>query len=242
MSENKVKIVIDGVAITAKPDQTIIQAADEAGIYIPRLCHHPDLPPDGHCRICTVKVNGRPACSCTFPVGDGQIIENDTEELNNHRRNIVEMLFIEGNHVCPFCEAGGKCELQALGYRLGLLAPSMPYFGETRDLDASHKDVYIDRNRCILCGRCVRCSRILDKKGVFGFENRGVEKVISVDAENGLGETALDIDDRAAEICPTGCLRIKRRGYNTPIGERVYDHQPIGSDISKKRKTPVTVG
>ena len=126
MNEKTVTILIDGVEVTAAEGQTILQAADAAGIYIPRLCYHKDLPPGGHCRVCTVKVNGRPTSSCTFPVSEGLVVENNTDEMNAFRRNIVEMLFVEGNHYCPACETSGDCELQALAYRLGLVAPTMP--------------------------------------------------------------------------------------------------------------------
>jgi len=234
MSEGKMTITIDGVEVIAKAGQTIMQAADAAGIYIPRLCYHKDLLPGGHCRVCTVKVNGRPTNACTFPVGQGLVVENDTEELRVLRRNIVEMLFVEGNHYCPSCEVSGNCELQALAYRLGLLAPQYPYLNLPRELDASHPDVYIDRNRCILCGRCVRASAQADGKNVFGFENRGLRKRIAVDAAAGLGETGMAVTDKAARICPTGCLVVKREAYLTPVGKRKYDKTPIGSDIERK--------
>ncbi len=231
MSENSLTIIVDGKEIEAKANQTIMQAADAAGVYIPRLCYAKELPPGGHCRLCTVKVNGRAQSACTFPVADGQVIDHDTEELNALRRTIVEMLFVEGNHYCPSCEASGKCELQAMGYRLGLLAPQLPYFNTPRQMDATHKDVYLDRNRCILCGRCVRASRTLDGKAVFGFDGRGVRKRIAIDAQNSLSETSLAATDAAARLCPTGCIVLKRTGWNVPVGKRLYDHQPIGSDI-----------
>ncbi len=100
MSE-RIKFTIDGVDVEATPGQTIMQAADEAGIYIPRLCAHNDLSPFGSCRVCTVLVNDRPQSACTQPVAPGMIVENDTEQLRQVRVNIIEMLFVEGNHYCP---------------------------------------------------------------------------------------------------------------------------------------------
>jgi [NiFe] hydrogenase diaphorase moiety small subunit len=240
MSEKMVTIIIDGKDVPATASQTVMQAADAAGMYIPRLCYVKDLPPGGHCRVCTVKVNGRPQNACTFPVSEGLVIENDTEELKALRRAIIEMLFVEGNHYCPTCEASGNCELQAMGYRLALLAPQLPYFNMRRELDASHKDVYVDRNRCILCGRCVRASKYVDGKNVFGFEGRGIHKRIAVDAEHSLSETTLAATDAAAKKCPTGCIVIKRTGWQVPVGRRTYDHVPIGSDIERK-ETGATV-
>jgi [NiFe] hydrogenase diaphorase moiety small subunit len=234
MSQEKIHFIIDGTEIEAEEGQTIMQAADAAGIYIPRLCYHPDLPPGGHCRVCTVKVNGRPASSCTFPAGEGIVVEANSEELTALRRTIVEMLFAEGNHVCPSCEASGDCELQAQGYRLGLLATTMPYVRMRREVDASHKDVYIDRDRCILCGRCARASELEDGKTVFAFEGRGINKRIAVDGD-ALAETPMAATDKAARICPTGSLVVKREGYRTPVGKRPYDKTPIGADIESKR-------
>lgn len=235
MSQDTVTITIDGVEIQAKPDQTVIQAADDAGIYIPRLCHHPSLPPAGHCRLCTVKINGRHTNSCTYPVSDGLVIESEVEEINAYRRQLVEMLFVEGNHHCPSCEASGECELQAMAYRLGMLAPTLPYFRKHRDLDASHKDIYIDRDRCILCGRCARASALEDHKTALGFEGRGAEKRIAVDGK-ALADTPMEARDRAASICPTGSLVVKREGYAKPVGTRTYDKTPIGTNIEQKRQ------
>ena len=120
-------IYIDGVEIAARPGQTVIEAADEAGVYIPRLCHLPGLPPHGSCRMCTVIANGRPASACYQPVVPGMVVENDTDELLEHRKALIEMLFVEGNHFCMFCEKSGNCELQALAYRFGVTAPRFPY-------------------------------------------------------------------------------------------------------------------
>ena len=236
MSEETVTLIIDGELVEAKEGQTILQAAEAAGIYIPRLCYHPDLPPAGHCRVCTVKVNGRATSSCLCPVSEGIVIETDTDELNELRRSIIEMLFVEGNHYCPSCEASGRCELQALGYRFGMLAPTMPYQYPKRELDATHPDVFVDRDRCILCGRCVRASKILDKKNVFGFQGRGPWKRVAVNGERGLGETDMEATDAAARICPTGSLVVKRKGYDVPVGRRRYDQLPIGAEIEQKKE------
>jgi len=234
MSET-ITLTIDGVDIEGTPGQTIIQAADEAGIYIPRLCYQPDLVPYGACRVCTVLVNGRPQAACTQPIADGMIVENDTERVLEIRRSIIEMLFVEGNHFCMFCEKSGDCELQALAYRFGITAPRYPFMFPKREMDATHPDIFIDHDRCIVCARCVRASRDLDGKNAFGFANRGLAKKIAVNAEAGLAGTDAAATDKALEICPVGALMRKRVGYAVPIGRRTYDHEAIGSEIEAKR-------
>ncbi len=236
MSGETVKITIDGRQVEARAGLTILEAATEARIYVPHLCYHKDLLPGGHCRVCTVKVNGKPINACTMVVGGGMVIENDTAEMNDLRKSIIEMLFVEGNHICPGCEKSGNCELQALAYRFGMMAPRYPYLFPSKPVDGSHPNAYIDRNRCVLCGRCVRSSRQVDKKNVFGFEGRGIHKRLAVDARHSLSETDLAAADKAASYCPTGSLVVKRVGWKIPVGKRKYDHEPIGSDIEGRRK------
>lgn len=228
----KIELTIDGREISAVPGQTILAAAEEAGVYIPRLCHLKGLTPHGSCRICTVLVNGRPQSACTQPVAPGMLVENDTPKVNGLRRNLLDMLFVEGNHFCMFCEKSGNCELQALAYRFGITAPKYPYMFPQRTLDASHPDILIERNRCILCGRCVRASQELDGKHAFDFIGRGAHKRLHVNAEARLADTDAAAEDRAVAACPVGSLLRKRVGYALPVGRRAYDHQPIGSEIS----------
>lgn len=234
MSE-PVTFTMDGAEIKAEAGQTILQAADAAGIYIPRLCAHNELKPHGSCRVCTVMVNGRPQAACTQPVAEGIVVENDTAELREQRKMLIEMLFVEGNHYCMFCEKSGDCELQALAYRFGIAAPRFPYLFPDRTVDASHPDILIDRNRCVLCGRCVLASRDLDGKSVFEFVGRGPDKRVAVNAEANLVDTEMDVTDKAVDVCPVGAILKKRVGYAVPIGQRQYDHNPIGSEIEKVR-------
>lgn len=237
MSENTITFEIDGVEVQGTAGQTIMQAADAAGIYIPRLCAFDGLEPFGSCRVCTVKVNGRFQSACTQPIAENAIVENDTEELLEFRRNLIDMLFVEGNHFCMFCEKSGNCELQALAYRLGIAAPKYPYmFPADRNVDATHKDVFIDHNRCILCARCVRASRDLDGKNVFQFVGRGPQKRIAVNSRARLVDTDLDVTDKAVEVCPVGAILTKHVGYAIPVGQRKYDHTPIGADIEANKK------
>jgi [NiFe] hydrogenase diaphorase moiety small subunit len=226
---------IDGVEVQGKPGQTILEGASAAGIYIPHLCAKEGLVPFGSCRVCTVLCDGRPQSACTQPIAQGMVVENDTEHLREVRRSIIDMLFVEGNHYCMFCQASGNCELQALAYRFGITAPKYPFLFPRRAVDATHPDIWIDHNRCILCARCVRASRDLDGKGVFEFVGRGPHKHIAVNARARLADTTVDVTDKAIGICPVGALLKKGEAYALPYGARKYDHQPIGSDIEQVR-------
>jgi len=228
---DRVTFFLDGSTVEADPGQTIMEAADAAGHYIPRLCHKPGLEPWGGCRVCTVYINGRPGSACTQLVSDGLYVESEIDELRDHRRALIEMLFVEGNHFCMVCEKSGSCELQALAYRFGISAPQFPYAFPERDVDGSHPDILIDHNRCILCARCARTSRSVDGKHVFGFVGRGSHRRIAANSEARLADTDIDVTDQAIDACPVGALLRKDQGYRVPIGRRPYDHEPIGSDV-----------
>ena len=230
-------LVIDGVEVTALEGQTIMDAADKAGIYVPRLCDHEGLRHQGSCRVCTVKAGGRSVAACTQPAEPGMVVENDTPHINKLRRDLVEMLFHEGNHLCPICEASGNCELQAMAYRLDLTAPTkFPYLEPCRPVDCSHPDIALDTNRCISCGRCIRASEDVDGKGVFGYVGRGINRHVAVNG-GALAGTDAEAGDYAvsSEVCPVGCIIRKREGFATPIGAREFDNGLIGHDISEKR-------
>ena len=224
---------IDGRQIAATANDTIMKAADKAGVYIPRLCDVEGLTPQGSCRVCTVKMNGKSVSACTQPAVQDSKVDNETLEIKNWRKDLVKMLFQEGNHICPTCEASGRCELQAMGYRLGITQPSKyPYLQPVRPVDASHPDIIIDSNRCIFCARCVRASKDVDKKNIVGYVGRGINKRIGVNADN-LAATNADINDLAfaVETCPVGCIIQKRAGFFAPINARQFDNAPIGSNI-----------
>jgi [NiFe] hydrogenase diaphorase moiety small subunit len=155
-------------------------------------------------------------------------IDSSSEEIQGVRLAILQMLFVEGNHVCPGCEKSGACQLQAVAYYTGMLAPHFTHFFPRREVDASHPDFIIDFNRCILCELCVRASRDLDGKRVFAISGRGLASHLVVDSPTGkLGDSSFAASDRAAHVCPVGAILPKHRGYEVPIGERLYDREPI---------------
>lgn len=220
-------ITIDGQTIAFEEGQTIMEAATAAGVYIPHLCHNPEFTPHGSCKLCTVKINGRNVTSCTLPATDGQVIDNNTDELNAERKRLTQMLFVEGNHFCPACEKSGNCQLQAVGYHLNMLDNHYPHFFALREVDASHKDVLLDRNRCIFCNLCVRASHA-ENKEVFGIVGRGINKCLAINSKSGeLGDSELTAEDKAAHICPTGAILIRGTAFKVPIGQRLYDHHDI---------------
>lgn len=224
----RASFALDGLEVEFAPGETILQAAARAGRYIPHLCWHPDFPAHGSCRLCGVKVNGRVAAACTLPAAADLVVESNTDELNAQRKLLLQMLFIEGNHFCPSCEKSGNCLLQATAYEMGMQGPHFEEFYPDRPVDASHPDILLDFNRCILCELCGRASRDVDGKNVFAIGGHGIATQLLVNSESGkLADTAMTLDDRAASICPVGVILPKRRGFAIPIGQRRFDLKSI---------------
>ncbi len=228
MSEIANVFTLDGQRIVFEPGQSILTAALAAGVYIPHLCAHPDFPPHGSCKLCTVTVNGRNGSSCTIKAMPGQDVRSNTPELNEIRRVLLQMLFVEGNHFCPGCEKSGQCKLQALAYDVEMLSQHFVQFFPHREVDASHPEFFLDFNRCIMCELCVRASRDVDGKNVFALAGRGRDSHIVVNSPTGkLGDTDFAATDKAAHVCPVGAILRKEVGFVTPIGGRLYDRAPI---------------
>ncbi|MBP6763822.1 MAG: (2Fe-2S)-binding protein [Rubrivivax sp.] len=223
---------LDGEDIPFEPGDTLLQAARRAGRYIPHLCWHPDFAPHGSCRLCVVRVGNHAVPACTAPAASGMDVQSNTEELNAHRKTLLQMLFVEGNHFCPSCEKSGNCALQATAYAMGMEGPHFEEFYPDRPVDASHPDLMLDFNRCILCELCVRASRDEDGKNVFAIGGVGGGTRLLVNSDTGrLVDTPMAATDRAARICPVGVILPKRRGFVVPIGERQFDDKPISEQV-----------
>ena len=234
MSANRVDslqpgtFTLDDQEIEFGPGDSILQAATRAGCYIPHLCWHAGFHAHGSCRLCTVKVNGRMGAACTVQASAGQNVESNTEELRTQRRTLLQMLFVEGNHFCPSCEKSGNCRLQATAYEAGMTGPHFEEFYPNRPVDASHPDLLLDLNRCILCELCVRASHDLDGKDVFAIGGHGIGAHLLVNSPSGLlGDSAIAASDHAAHVCPVGALLPKRQGFAIPIGQRRFDLEPV---------------
>ncbi len=222
--------LLDGEDVPFAPGQSVLQAALAAGRYIPHLCYHPEFKPHGSCKVCTVKVGERTAASCTLPAQPGLAVASDCEEMHELRHTLVQMLFAEGNHFCPSCEKSGNCALQALGSDLGVMTAGFRHFFPDRPVDASHPDILLDFNRCILCELCVRASCEVDGKCVFALSGRGIDKHLVVNTASGkLVDTDIALTDKAMEVCPVGVILRKRVGFAVPIGARRYDQRPISA-------------
>ena len=197
---------IDGREVTVPKGTTVIQAAEELGIFIPRYCYHPGLSIAGNCRICLVDVEKFPKLqiACNMFVGDGMVVHTKSEKAEDGRRAVLEFLLANHPLDCPVCDQSGECDLQNFYMNFGLYNPRFrEHKVKKKKAVELGPHVMLDQERCILCSRCVRFTDEITKTGEFGIFNRGDR------AE--LGLCPGDVLDNpysanVVDICPVGAL------------------------------------
>jgi [NiFe] hydrogenase diaphorase moiety small subunit len=222
-----IQITIDGIAVAAEEGRTLVDVAAEADVYIPTLCYLKGKPCLGTCRVCSVKVNGNVTAACTVRVSNGLNVEVNDPETTDMRKALVELLFVEGNHNCPSCEKSGRCELQAVGYEVGMMVSRFPYRFPLRVQDHVSERIWLERDRCIFCQRCVEFIRDeVSGNKIFSISNRGGQARIEIDAELANAMPPEQVREAVA-ICPVGTIIEKRVGYDDPIGQRKYEIRSV---------------
>lgn len=213
---------IDGIDVSGRADESILQVALENDIFIPTLCHIEGLTPVGACRLCVVEVAGsnKLVPACVTEVQEGMEVFTNTERLQKYRRMILEMLFVEGNHVCAVCVANGHCELQTLGQKLGVDHTRLDYRSPNKKVDVSHYRYAIDHNRCVLCTRCVRVCAEIEGAHTWDLSGRGINVQIVNDLNTPWGQAKTCTEcGKCIQVCPTGALFKKSRS----VGEMTKD-------------------
>lgn len=199
-------LTIDGNQVTVKEGTSVINAAEEAGIYIPRYCYHPGLTVAGSCRMCLVEIEGMPKLqiSCHMTVREGMVVHTDTDAVKRARQAMLEFLLSNHPLDCPVCDQSGECDLQNFYMEYGLY--------DSRFLENKRKGkkavpigphVMLDQERCILCTRCVRFTTEVSKTHELSVINRGSNSVIDLVPGKVLDNP---YSGNVIDICPVGAL------------------------------------
>jgi len=218
-----VTLTVDDKLVGASEGQTLLEVIREQGIDIPTLCHLEGLSELGGCRLCLVEVKGSPKllASCVSQVQEGMVIQTHSDRLIEYRKMIVELLLTERNHVCAVCVMNGHCELQDLAAKLAVDHARFEYFCPDLPMDASHDRFVMDRNRCILCSRCVRVCDEVEGAHTWDLLGRGVKSMVIADLNQPWGKSQSCTDcGKCVQVCPTGALFEK----GVPVAEMKKEH------------------
>ena len=207
-----VELTINGKKVSAPEGSTILDAARLAGIQIPTLCHHPDLTNVGACRLCVVAVERARTLqtACTTPVTAGMVVYTESKEVRATRKFVLEMLLTDHPNDCMTCEVNGECELQDLVYDYGLEWPEHEGQRHTYEIDSDPNPfVFVDLNKCIICGRCIRACAEIQNRDVWNFAQRGFETKLVAGANQSMLDARCESCGQCVAYCPVGALHDK---------------------------------
>ena len=228
MPDDDVTLTINGREITAPKGQLVIEAAERHGVFIPRFCYHPRMNPVGMCRMCIVDIDtGRgPALqpACMIQVAPDMKVDTESEATKKSQDGVLEFLLINHPLDCPVCDKGGECPLQDFSYTFGPAESRMDFPRRVFDGEGVRADVdfgptlMLNRNRCILCTRCVRFMKDIDGDAQINIVDRGYGSEIATFQEEGVHSL---ISGNLMDVCPVGAIttrdyRFKSRPWDNP--------------------------
>jgi len=226
MVMDTVTLTIDGRQVTVDKGKTVLQAAIESGISVPYYCYHPGIGIDGSCRVCIVKIEKMPKLqtSCSTVCTDGMVVSTRSPDVVEARAGVFEFLLINHPLDCPVCDKGGECPLQDFSYTFGRDQSRMEFPRRIFDGDGVKGDVdfgptlMLNRQRCILCTRCVRFMREIDGDAQINIIDRGYGSEIATFQEEGVHSI---LSGNLMDVCPVGAIttrdyRFKSRPWDNP--------------------------
>jgi bidirectional [NiFe] hydrogenase diaphorase subunit len=212
MSTLTVKLKINNVEVEVPEGTMILKAAKDNGIDIPTLCNLEGLTSYGGCRLCLVEISGSPKLfpACSTPVSSGMEVITNSELLHEYRNMTVQLLLAERTHICSVCVANDNCELQALANQLGVDHVVLERNFTREEIDSTHDFLVIDRNRCILCTRCIRICDETEGVHTLDLQRRGKNAQVIMDLDNNwINSCSCTSCRKCAKVCPVGAIYIE---------------------------------
>jgi len=211
--EKKINLTINGKEVSGRPGMTILEVARENGIDIPTLCHIPDLPPIGACRLCVVEVEGSRTLvgSCHTPVAEGMVIQTHSPKVIATRKVLVELILASHPDVCLVCDKANICELRRIAADLEVGLPRFRARKHYYPVEDENAGMIRDMSKCVQCWRCVIACKSKSGQPLFSTAYRGFDSKVIYGFDHPLDSEACENCDACIELCPSGALRKPRK-------------------------------
>ena len=205
---DNVTVTIDGMQVTVPKGTTVLEAAEQAKIKIPRLCYHPDLPPVSACRLCVVEIEGDRLLrtSCSWKCQDGMKIDTKSKLVRQSRKMALELILSRHPMLCTECTRNNNCELQTAADQLGIRETRFEYHARPGGVDDSSAVLVRDPAKCILCRRCIQTCELVQSVSAIGLEGRGYDVWVDTPFGKGLDDVACVSCGQCINRCPVGAL------------------------------------
>ncbi len=210
-----IALTIDGKKVICPAGTSVLEAAEQNGIKIPTLCHHPDLKPFGACRMCLVEdeKSGRLMAACVTPVAPDMAVLTTNERITRHRRNIARLMIAEHPESCIVCSKGNRCRLRWVAAQLGVGETDLYHMPNYKPYEEANPFIIRDLSKCILCGKCIRADHELVAVGAIDYNLRGFGSRPATAHELGLEQSSCTFCGTCVSMCPTGALSPKNSRY-----------------------------
>ncbi|OGO00974.1 MAG: formate dehydrogenase subunit alpha [Chloroflexi bacterium RBG_13_52_12] len=210
-----ITIVLNGVEVSGNPGTTILDLARESGVYIPTLCHDPNLTSTGACRLCLVEDerNGALLASCVAPIGAGMTINTNSPRVLEHRKKILKLMLASHPDTCLVCNKGNRCQLRKLASEMGIGLVEYQKIPQLDVIEEVNPFIERDLSKCILCGKCIRADHELVVEGAIDYMNRGTQAKPATLNDVPLEKAECTFCGTCVNVCPTGAIMEKERAY-----------------------------
>jgi formate dehydrogenase alpha subunit len=210
-----ITIVLNGIEVGGYPGTSILDLARESGVYIPTLCHDPNLTSVGACRLCLVEDerNGALLASCVTPISPGMVIKTNSPRVVEHRKKILKLMLASHPDSCLVCDKGNRCQLRKLAAEMGIGQVEYQRIPQTDVIEEVNPFIERDLSKCIMCGKCIRVDQELVVAGAIDYMHRGTAVKPATWNDVPLEKSECTFCGACVAVCPTGAIMEKERQY-----------------------------
>jgi len=218
-----ITITLNGVEVSGYAGTTILDLARESGVYIPTLCHDPNLVSTGACRLCIVEDerSGALLASCVAPITPGMNINTNSSKVNEHRKKILKLLLASHPDICLVCDKGNRCQLRKLAAEMGIGHIEFQRIPQYDVIKEVNPFIERDLSKCVMCGKCIRADQELVVEGAIDYMHRGTMVKVATLNDVPLEKSECTFCGTCVAVCPTGALMEKERVYTGSVTNTV---------------------